>query len=52
VTLHVALPSAPATGDALQVIRGCDQTRSTCKLVFINLLRFGGFPDAPKGEAV
>jgi uncharacterized phage protein (TIGR02218 family) len=52
LSLTVPLSVAPATGASIQVILGCDKTRPTCKNVFNNLLRYGGFPDAPKGEVV
>lgn len=52
LTLASSLPAAPAVGAALTVKRGCDKQRSTCKLVFNNLARYGGFPDTPRSESV
>jgi uncharacterized phage protein (TIGR02218 family) len=51
VTVNLALPSVPATGVSLDVVKGCDKTRTACR-TFSNIARFGGFPDAPKPEAV
>lgn len=47
-TLAAPTSSVLATGVTLSILRGCDQTRATCAGVFSNMLRFGGFPDAPQ----
>jgi uncharacterized phage protein (TIGR02218 family) len=47
----VALDAAPATGDSVKIIRGCDKLRTTCAGTFGNLLNFGGHPDAPQKDA-
>jgi uncharacterized phage protein (TIGR02218 family) len=44
--------SAPGAGVSVVVVRGCNKTRPECHGVFANKLKFGGFPDAPKGEVV
>jgi hypothetical protein len=50
VTLSSPLPSVPATGVTLQVVKGCDKTRTTCN-AFGNIAKYGGFPDTPKPES-
>jgi uncharacterized phage protein (TIGR02218 family) len=52
LTLTQPLPGVPAVSDGVNVYRACDKTRATCSSSFNNLIVFGGFPDAPKGEAV
>lgn len=47
ITLTLALPYAPATGDTLDAFTGCDKTRATCIGTFSNLVNFGGFADSP-----
>jgi uncharacterized phage protein (TIGR02218 family) len=49
LTLAVALPAAPAAGNAATVTRGCDKLRATCT-AFGNLTRFRGFPWVPPPE--
>jgi uncharacterized phage protein (TIGR02218 family) len=49
-TLAVPLPSAPVTGVGVNVVKGCDHTRTACN-AFSNIARFGGFPDSPPPES-
>lgn len=46
------LPEAPAVGDTLELRRGCDKTRATCRDTFDNVLNFRGFPDVPGSDQV
>ena len=39
-----------ATGDAFQLLPGCDHTLATCQNTFGNLSHFGGFPYIPPPE--
>lgn len=50
ITLTSPFPAAPATSTLIEVVKGCDKTRTTCA-TFSNIARFGGFPDTPKPEA-
>jgi len=50
LTLAVPLVTAPTAGDGLTITRGCDKTRQTCRTVFSNLARFGGFADIPADD--
>lgn len=52
VILSIRTPGLIAVGDTLDVIRGCDQTPSTCKSLFNNFARFGGRPHIPGDEAI
>jgi uncharacterized phage protein (TIGR02218 family) len=45
------LIAAPSAGASVTIIRGCDHKRDTCRDVFENIAKFGGFPDAPAAEA-
>lgn len=47
-TIYLGRPlsAVPALGSTLSIQRGCAKTKTDCA-VFSNLLRFGGFPDAP-----
>lgn len=47
----IALPYAPANGDAFTIIPGCDKRQTTCETKFSNLAHFRGFPYIPKPEA-
>jgi uncharacterized phage protein (TIGR02218 family) len=49
-TLVSPLPQVPATGDGVNVVRGCDRRRTTCSTTFARLVSFGGFPDLPRGS--
>jgi uncharacterized phage protein (TIGR02218 family) len=42
------LPVAP--GDTFRLLPGCDHTTATCRAVFNNLARYGGFPYIPPPE--
>jgi hypothetical protein len=54
--LTAPMTGIPAAGSTLSIVRGCAKTRDVatgdrqgdCAAVFANLLRLGGFPDAPK----
>jgi hypothetical protein len=46
LTLDYPLPGVLTVGDGIDVIRGCDKTRTTCDTVFSNLERNGGLPSA------
>lgn len=50
LTLSPTLPSAPASGTAVSVTRGCDKLRTTCN-GYSNLPHFGGFADVPAPKA-
>jgi uncharacterized phage protein (TIGR02218 family) len=50
VTLVLALPNAPAVGDAFTAYPGCDRTQATCLTKFNNLQHFGGEPFVPVPE--
>jgi uncharacterized phage protein (TIGR02218 family) len=39
-----------ATGDAFELLPGCDHTLATCQNTFNNLVHFGGFPYIPPPE--
>lgn len=43
-------PWAPSVGDDYWIWWGCDRQYSTCRDVFANGRRFGGFPDVPLPE--
>ncbi len=47
LTLASALPSAPAHGVTVSILKGCDKTRTSCR-GYSNIAKFGGFPDLPK----
>lgn len=49
LTLDVPLPGIQ-TGASVTVTRACDKLRTTCDGVFGNVLRFGGFVNAPVKE--
>lgn len=52
VTLWTGLPEAPAVGDTVELRRGCDKTRATCRDTFDNVVNFRGFPDVPGSDQV
>lgn len=52
VALWTDLPEAPAVGDTLELRRGCDKTRTTCRDTFDNVINFRGFPDVPGSDQV
>lgn len=39
--------SPPATGDAFDIVAGCDKRQATCRGKFSNLVNFRGFPHVP-----
>lgn len=51
VTLALAMPAAIAAGDSFELRRGCDLAWPTCRDVFANGHRFGGY-FAPNPDAV
>jgi uncharacterized phage protein (TIGR02218 family) len=50
VTLNMPLPSIPATGVTLSIVKGCDKTRVACR-AFSNIQNYGGYPDAPRADS-
>lgn len=42
---NLRLPIAP--GDSVRLTAGCDKRMETCRLKFVNLVNFQGFPDIP-----
>jgi uncharacterized phage protein (TIGR02218 family) len=55
ISLIIALPNIPASGDTFTIYPGCDHQRSTCKNKFNNFdangyIRFRGFPFIPSPE--
>ncbi|MBI4227670.1 MAG: phage BR0599 family protein [Candidatus Omnitrophica bacterium] len=46
-TVDVALPAAPAAGDAYDLERDCDLSFEDCRDRFANTQNFGGFPSIP-----
>ncbi len=52
VALWTGLPEAPQIGDTLELRRGCDKTRPTCRDTFDNVVNFRGFPDVPGSDQV
>lgn len=52
ITLWVPAPFAPSAGDSFDLLPGCDQLRETCRDVYANIVRFGGFPDVPGDDNV
>ncbi len=52
VALWTGLPEAPQIGDTLELRRGCDKTRATCRDTFDNAINFRGFADVPGGDQV
>ncbi len=52
VTVNDPFPSAPANGDALTVVPGCDKSIATCRDKFMNLPRRRGFDFVPAPEMV
>lgn len=46
--LPVSRPINP--GDPVELIAGCDRTRSTCRNKFNNVIRLRGFPDSPNAR--
>lgn len=47
LTLFLQMPYDIAIGDKARVYRGCDKSRATCRDIFANARRFGGYPDVP-----
>lgn len=52
VILWTDLPEPPTIGDTLELRRGCDKTRATCRDTFDNVINFRGFPDVPGSDQV
>lgn len=48
ITLDIALPYVPMSGDTFTVRRGCDKVQATCLARFNNELNFAGFPWIPE----
>jgi len=49
--LFVNMPFDITIGDTGKVYRGCDKSRATCRDIFANGDKFGGFPDIP-GQSI
>jgi len=47
VELWDRLRAELAVGDRVRITAGCDKRMETCRLKFVNLLNFRGFPDLP-----
>ena len=47
ITLLYPLYTAPAVGDGVTAVAGCDKTRATCTARFNNIIHFRGFPYVP-----
>lgn len=47
VELWAAPGAAPAAGDRVRLVAGCDKRAETCRNKFLNFLNFRGFPDLP-----
>lgn len=43
---------APAPGDKIEILPGCDLTREGGCTAYANIINFGGFPDVPGTDAV
>jgi len=52
ITLFHELPVAPAPGDYLFAVKGCDHTFETCRTIFSNQKRYGGFISIPGSDRV
>jgi uncharacterized phage protein (TIGR02218 family) len=50
LTFWLPLPEVPATGDAFEIVPGCDKSFSTCRAKFANALNFQGFPHMPGSD--
>lgn len=50
VELWTGLGIAPAPGDAVRLVAGCDKRPQTCRLKFNNFLNFRGFPHLPSED--
>lgn len=47
IELWEAVRCSVRTGDMLRLEAGCDKRMETCRLKFLNLINFQGFPDIP-----
>lgn len=47
IALWAALGIAPAVGDRVKLVAGCDKRAATCRLKFLNYANFRGFPHLP-----
>ena len=52
IQLATALPFAPAPGDQISLVYGCDKTGATCQSVFNNLANHRATPYVPKADTV
>lgn len=50
--LLLPLPIAPASGDVISMVPGCDKSLNACVAKFNNISNYGGFPYVPKAEAI
>ncbi|MFC3526809.1 DUF2163 domain-containing protein [Paracoccus mangrovi] len=50
VELWAGFGIAPAIGDRVRLIAGCDKRGETCRLKFLNYLNFRGFPHLPSED--
>ncbi len=44
------MPAPIVTGDAFQVVAGCDKSLASCRDKFANVVNFRGFPDLPGND--
>lgn len=47
VELWTSPGAAPAVGDRVRLVAGCDKRAETCRMKFLNFLNFRGFPHLP-----
>lgn len=47
IELWQSITAAPAAGDLIRIIAGCDKTATMCRTKFGNYLNFRGFPHVP-----
>lgn len=50
IELWTGLGMAPAVGDMVRLVAGCDKRPQTCRLKFNNFLNFRGFPHLPSED--
>lgn len=52
ITLWSPVPNPIRVGDTYEMVPGCDKRKQTCKGLYNNYVRFGGFPDIPGQDAI